>query len=376
MALAGGFLNSLEEVNSEISYDLEVVICNDCSLVQIPNSIDPKILFGDYSFSSSTIPFLVKHFNELAVEINQRFSPKSFFEIGCNDGILLKPLSELGVSVLGIDAAPNIVSVAKEKDLNVIPGLFNFEVSNEIKQEYGSFDVISASNAFPHNALPHEILKGVCNLLEDDGILILEIMYCGDLYEQNQWDTLYHEHLNFYSLKSLSSVLLTHGLKIFDLERLPMHGGSLRIYASKKDLPVGKSVSDLAEFELSLGLSNVNKWMEFASIAKRQINRTKDLVGLLASQKTVYAYGAAGKATMWLNACDLSGVKNVVDASPFRYGKYMPGTHTPIISPEDFRKQNPDYVLVTAWNYLDAIRSQEKNYNGYWITPLPELRIY
>jgi SAM-dependent methyltransferase len=376
MALAGGFLNSLDEVDSEIAYDLEVVICNNCSLVQIPNSIDPKILFGDYSFSSSTIPFLVKHFNELAVEINQRFSPKSFFEIGCNDGILLKPLSELGVSVLGIDAAPNIVSVAKEKDLNVIPGLFNFEVSNEIKQEYGSFDVISASNAFPHNNLPHEILKGVSNLLENDGILILEIMYCGDLYEQNQWDTLYHEHLNFYSLKSLSSVLLTHGLKIFDLERLPMHGGSLRIYASKKELPINKSVSELAEFELSLGLSSVENWLEFATIAKRQIARTKDLVGLLASQKTVYAYGAAGKATMWLNACDLSGVKNVVDASPFRHGKYMPGTHTPIISPEDFRKQNPDYVLVTAWNYLDAIRSQEKNYNGYWITPLPELRIY
>lgn len=376
MALAGGFLNSLDEIRDEVAYELEVVICNDCSLVQIPKSIDPKILFGDYSFSSSTIPFLVKHFSNLAIEIVNRFKPKSFFEIGCNDGILLKPLSELGVDVLGIDAAPNIVAVAKEKGLNVIPGLFSFDISNDIRKEHGLFDVISASNAFPHNALPHEILKGVCNLLEDDGILILEIMYCGDLYEQNQWDTLYHEHLNFYSLKSLSSVLLTHGLKIFDLERLPMHGGSLRIYASKKDLSVDKSVSGLAEFELSLGLSNVDKWLKFASIAKRQINRTKDLVGLLASQKSVYAYGAAGKATMWLNACDLSGVENVVDASPFRYGKYMPGTHTPIISPEDFRKQNPDYVLVTAWNYLDVIRSQEKNYNGYWITPLPELRIY
>ncbi len=376
MPLAGGFLNSLNEIDGEIAYDLEVVICNNCSLVQIPKSIDPKILFGDYAFSSSTIPFLVKHFNELAVEIDQRFNPKSFFEIGCNDGILLKPLSDLGISVLGIDAAPNIVSVAKEKNLNVISGLFNFEVSNDIKKEYGLFDVISASNAFPHNNLPHEILKGVCNLLEQNGILILEIMYCADLYEQNQWDTLYHEHLNFYSLKSLSSVLLAHDLKIFDLERLPMHGGSLRIYASKKELPVSKSVSALTEFELSLGLSSVEKWLKFASIAKKQIARTQDLVGLLASHKSVYAYGAAGKATMWLNACGLSGVKNVVDASPFRYGKYMPGTHTPIISPQDFRNQSPDYVLVTAWNYLDAIRSQEKNYNGYWITPLPELRIY
>jgi SAM-dependent methyltransferase len=236
MPLAGGFLSSLSEIESEIFYDLEVIICNRCSLIQIPRSIDPKILFSDYSFSSSTIPFLVKHFSDLAIEINERFKPKSFFEIGCNDGILLKPLSELGIDVFGIDAAPNIVSIAKGKGLDVMSGLFNYDVSNKIMEQYGLFDVISASNAFPHNDLPHEILRGVCNLLTEDGILILEIMYCGDLYEQNQWDTLYHEHLNFYSLKSLSSVLLNHGLKIFDLQRLPMHGGSLRVYASKKEL--------------------------------------------------------------------------------------------------------------------------------------------
>ena len=376
MPLAGGFLSSLNEIDNEIFYDLEVVICNQCSLIQIPRSIDPNILFSDYSFSSSTIPFLVNHFADLAFEINERFKPKSFFEIGCNDGVLLKPLSELGIDVFGIDAAPNIVSVAKEKGLDVMSGLFNYEVSNGIREQYGLFDIISASNAFPHNDLPHEILKGVGNLLTDNGILILEIMYCGDLYEQNQWDTLYHEHLNFYSLKSLSSVLLNHGLKIFDLQRLPMHGGSLRVYASKKELAANKSVDELSTFELSLGLSNVDKWFEFASTTRRQIARTKDLVGLLASHRNVYAYGAAGKATMWLNACGLSDVKKVVDASPFRYGKYMPGTHTPIISPEAFKSQNPDYVMVTAWNYLEAIRSQEQNYAGYWITPLPELRIY
>jgi D-mycarose 3-C-methyltransferase len=207
MALAGGFLNSLDEIRDEVAYELEVVICNDCSLVQIPKSIDPKILFGDYSFSSSTIPFLVKHFSNLAIEIVNRFKPKSFFEIGCNDGILLKPLSELGVDVLGIDAAPNIVAVAKEKGLNVIPGLFNFDISNDIRKEHGLFDVISASNAFPHNALPHEILKGVCNLLEDDGVFVSESHYLVYILEKLQFDSIYHEHLKYYSIKPLNFLL-------------------------------------------------------------------------------------------------------------------------------------------------------------------------
>ena len=374
--LAGGFISSAEQIDKEIKYNLEVLFCKSCTLIQIPNDIDPEILFGDYSFSSSTIPFLVQHFNELANEIKNIFSPNKVFEIGCNDGVLLLPLKNLGVESLGIDAAPNIVDVAKSKNLNVINGYFNEKTSNDILSEYGKFDVIVASNAFPHNSKPIEILNGISNLLSDSGVLILEVMYAGDLLEKLQWDTLYHEHLNFYSLYSISELLKINGFKVFDAKLIPMHGGSLRIFASRKELTTTKNYERLKTSDLELKMKSYNSWKQMSSDSLRQIDRVKKVINSLSKEYSVYSYGAAGKATMWLNICELRNIKFMIDASPFRYGKLMPGTHTPIISPSEFREiHDADFIFVTAWNYLDTIRNQEKEFKGYWITPLPQMRI-
>ena len=207
MPLAGGFLNDKSEFSNEVKYDLKTYICNHCSLIQILDPVDPKILFTDYSFSSSTVLPLVKHFEDFAEWIVSKYKPRSVLEFGCNDGILLDPLKKLGIEVFGVDASPNIVQVAQKKGLDVTHAFFDFQFAKKHLMSNQKVDVISGSNAFAHNDKPETILEAAKSLLNNDGTLILEFMYAGDLFEQVQWDTLYHEHLTFYSLANISKLL-------------------------------------------------------------------------------------------------------------------------------------------------------------------------
>ncbi len=232
---------------------------------------------------------------------------------------------------------------------------------------------------FPHNAHPGPILQAADELLAPDGLLVLEVMYAGDLLEQLQWDTLYHEHLTFYSLGTLRRLLERHGFEPVEAIRIPMHGGSLRMAAARTGTrPVGASVAEVDAYEAATGLNELATWHGFADDSRRRIAAFGDTMRRLGASASIWAYGAAGKATMWVNACDMDYLGGVVDASPLRAGKLMPGTHTPIFSPDEFKAQNPapDYVFVSAWNYIDAIRANEPQFEGYWIVPLPEMRIY
>ena len=207
-------------------------------------------------------------------------------------------------------------------------------------------------------------------------MLALEFMYAGDLYEQVQWDTLYHEHLTFYALSTVSKLLERNGFRPIHAERIPMHGGSLRLVASMdqsaragRDDPV-----KLLDYEERTGIVSPELWTAFADDARRTISVVTDVLGRLGQSARIWGYGAAGKATMWVNLCDLDYLEAVVDASPLRAGKLMPGTHTPIVLPEEFQAaEPPEFVFVTAWNYLDAIRANEDWYPGTWVTPLPKL---
>jgi novobiocin biosynthesis protein NovU/D-mycarose 3-C-methyltransferase len=202
-------------------------------------------------------------------------------------------------------------------------------------------------------------------------------MYAGDLLEQLQWDTLYHEHLTFYSLGSLGRLLARHGFFVSDAERLPMHGGSLRVVAGRRRTeslsPAGR---DLLAYEDRTRLDDVDRWREFGRQSLRKIAIVRDVFGALGERRSIWAYGAAGKATMWVNACGMTYLEAVVDASPLRAGKLMPGTHTPIVFPDEFRRRPPQLVFVTAWNYADLIRSKESWFDGVWSTPLPDLRFF
>lgn len=377
MPLAGGFLAGKESISNEILYDLKVHICEECKLIQILAPVDPEILFQDYSFSSSTIKPLVDHFVAYAQWLNEKYHPRTVFEFGCNDGVLLEQLQKIGVKAIGIDVSKNITDMARTKGLNVLTGYFNTETASAMYEKVGRADIVTGSNTFAHNDHPEIILEAAKHVLSENGILCIECMYAGDLMETLQWDTLYHEHLTFYSLTSLQTLLNRYGFHVIDAERIPMHGGSIRVSASQnRNLSRHENVDIILKYEQEKGLTSIESWKSFANTSLRKIEIVKNIYGALSSKHSIWAYGAAGKATMWVNACSMNYLGGVVDASPLRAGKLMPGIHTPILSPEEFKKNSPDYTFVTAWNYVNHIKSKEDWYKGVWSVPLPELKFF
>jgi len=375
MPLAGGFLEGPDDVAQEQIYPLSVHVCRACALVQILQPIDPAVLFNDYSFSASTIPGLVAHFDGYANWLQERFRPNTVVEFGCNDGVLLRPLKELGVIAIGVDLSENIGKMARAAGHDVLTAGFTPEIASQIRDRIGPADVVTGSNAFAHNADPGTLLAAADVALGANGRLCLEVMYAADLFEQLQWDTLYHEHLTFYGLSQLVRLLERNGFAVEHAERIPMHGGSLRVVAARQGYARrDSSVDDLEMYEQQLGITDPDVWHDFARRSRRTIEVLQSVLGDLRAHHAMWGYGAAGKATMWVNACGLDFLEGVVDASPLRAGKLMPGTHTRIYLPEEFRRaEPPSLVLVTAWNYLDAIRRNESWYKGLWVAPLPSL---
>jgi SAM-dependent methyltransferase len=376
LPLAGGFLPNRDAFASEKLYPLEIYSCGSCGLVQVLNPVEPEILFQDYSFSSSTIKPLVEHFSAYAQWLSTRLKPKTVVEFGCNDGVLLDPLQKAGIKAIGVDVSKNITDLARSKGLDVVTGYFSPSVAQAIRDRVGAVDVVTGSNAFAHNDNPHAILEAANLLLSEDGYLCLEFMYAGDLLEQLQWDTLYHEHLTFYTLSALRILLMRYGFHVVDAERLPMHGGSLRVCASRRPKPPGTAVEELMEYERHKKLAELATWQGFARGSLRRIGIVRDVFHALQQRHSIWAYGAAGKATMWVNVCRMDYLGGVVDESPLRAGKFMPGTHTPIVFPEQFKAAAPDYVFITAWNYAELIRSKESWFQGTWSVPLPHLRFF
>lgn len=377
MPLAGGFLSNLEEADDENLYPLRVFTCKQCSLVQIVDVVDPSVLFQDYSFASSTIPALVEHFNDYAQWIVDRFRPKQVAEFGCNDGVLLRPLEKFGVEGWGVDISENIGEIARSEGLNVVTGFFDRDMAMGLRESIGPVDLVTGSNAFAHNEDPGEILNAARLLLEPQGHLCLEFMYAGDLLALTQWDTLYHEHLTFYSLETLSLLLERHGFKVVHVEHLPMHAGSLRVVAAKENsASPDASVKERQRLEEEMQVNQAETWLSFGRRVGRRIDIVAEVFRALADKNSVWGYGAAGRATLWVNACKMNYLGAVVDASPLRAGKLMPGTHTPIVFPGEMKKSRPDHVFVTAWNYASSIQQKEGWYQGVWSTPLPELRFF
>jgi SAM-dependent methyltransferase len=377
MPLAGGFLAGPEAIATEQCFPLQVHVCRDCALVQILDAIPHDILFGDYAFSSSTVPPLVEHFRQYAAWLAERFAPKTVVEFGCNDGILLAPLQEAGIRAVGVDLAPNITEIARANGLDAVTGSFDVPTAEALVDRIGTAEVVTGSNAFAHNDHPEEILDAARTMLAPGGRLCLEVMYAGDLLEQLQWDTLYHEHLTFYSLSSLSKLLEKHGFFVEHAERLPMHGGSLRVVAVlDRDVTPSAECDAVMAYEREARLDVADTWVQFGQRISRKIHIVRTVFDSLKADHNIWAYGAAGKATMWVNACQMNFLGGMVDASPLRAGKLMPGTHTPIVFPDQFKEAAPDVVFITAWNYAAGISAKEPWYQGLWAVPLPDLRFF
>lgn len=386
--LANSYITAAEVAKRipEAFAPLRVFSCRACHLVQLRDVVNPDALFRQYLYVSSTSPSSVKHFEDYAAHLRDRFhltNTSLVVDVGSNDGVLLRPLQNAGIRVLGIDPAENLAAEATASGIPTLPRYFAPDVAMEVIQEHGTAAIISANNVFAHTDGIDTFLAAVKTLLAPDGVYVFEVQYLRDLVEKNLFDIVYHEHVNYYHLTPLVSYMARRGMDVFDVGRVPVHGGSIRVFVQRRGGPQPRSenVARMIEEEARAGLNDLSVYQTFA---KRITENGKKLRALLqeihTSGKRVVGYGAPAKATTFMYAFGLTGedLEYIVDDSPLKQGRLMPGTHVPIVPSEHFSTDNPDYCLILAWNFADQIQEKHRAYTtagGQFIVPVPEPRI-
>lgn len=383
--LANALLDESQLSGDEPRWMLELVRCLDCSLVQITETVPPESMFSDYAYFSSFSDTMVAHARQIAERLSEerKLGPSSqVIEIASNDGYLLQWYSKQGIPVLGVEPAQNIAVVAeREKGIPTISEFFGSELAKKLTAQGIFADVIHANNVLAHVPDLNGVVQGFKLLLKQGGRVVVEAPYVGDLLEHVEFDTVYHEHLCYFSLTALVSLFARHDLDIIDVERLDIHGGSLRIFATHAgNEPISESVTNL--------ISEESKWVysqeyhdHFASRVKdlRQ-SLTKYLEQLKAEGKRIAVYGASAKGSTLMNyfGIDSTLIDYVVDRSTVKQGRYTPGTHLRIYDPQRLVDDQPDYCLLLTWNFADEIMRQQASYRangGKFIIPVPEVRV-
>lgn len=381
LPLANAFVAPDAGDSPDETFPLDLVLCRACSLLQLADTVPPDKLFTEYPYFSSQSQTFVDHAGELVgrVVADHALGPSDLaLEIASNDGYLLQHYREAGVSVLGVDPARNVAREAERRGVRTIPDFFGRELAERLSAEGVRPKVIHANNVLAHVPDIRQFVEGISVLLRHDGVAIIETPYVRDLVDKLEFDTIYHEHVFYYSLASLQAVLGASGLTIVDVERVPVHGGSLRVFAAKNGSgSVGSRVEELAGEEKELGLGTSGY---YASFSQRVEGARKGISSFLRSLheqgSRLAGYGAAAKGTMLLNslALDERAVEYVVDSTPYKQGRLIPGVRIPIEPPDHLSENPPDYVVILAWNFAREIIDREGDYvrgGGRFIVPLP-----
>ncbi len=382
MPLANAFLSKDDLTRDERKFPLTVVFCNKCSLLQSPDIVNPNLLFKEYDYVTSASGPLVVHFEEMANVLSDEFIRSKddlFIDIGGNDGTLLATIKNKS-RVLNIDPAENVAPLSKEKGVETLNVFFGKDVAKKIIEDYGNARVVTANNVFAHIADIRDAFEGAKILIGDDGVLVVEVHWVGNLIGDGGFDQIYHEHLCYWSLTALKHLVDSIGLNIFRVQLIPFHGESMRVFISK-DRPIENSVFSLLERERNMGLDKKEAFLNF----KDKVEKNKKLLRntifeLTKNGKTIVAYGAPAKGNTLLNYFELTPdvISYATDTTPMKQGKFTPGTHIPVYNPEKAKENTPDYFLLLAWNYADAIIKKEEGFiknGGKFIIPVPEMRI-
>lgn len=375
---ANAFLKKEDLGNDEPSFPLELFFCKDCSFVQLGHVVSPDLLFGNYVYTSSTSPVFVSHFKTFAGEMMQRFGLNNeslVVDIGSNDGILLRPYKEAGVKVMGVDPAANIAAMATKNGIETMAAYFTSEVAQKIVAEKGKASIMTATSVFPHIDDLDEVVAGVKTLLADDGVFIIEAYYLVDLIGKNLFDTIYHEHLSYFTVKTISTLFKRLGMEVFDVDRTDTHGGSLRVFVQKNGgkNQVMPSVSKFIAEEDAVKIHDIETHLNFQQKITENKTRLLDLLtDLKAKGKRIVAYGAPAKGNTLLNYFNIGPdiVDYVVDDSVWKQGLYTPGTHIPVLAKTALTQTPPDYILILAWNFADSIIKQCPDFTNF-IIPVP-----
>jgi SAM-dependent methyltransferase len=381
--LANGFRRP-DDTGTEQRYPLALVGCRSCSLVQLSGTVPPSLLFDEYHYFSSFSDTMVEEMRKLAARTTAEIgldAASLVVEVASNDGYLLKHYQELGVGVLGIEPAQNVAAAAIEAGVPTLVEYFGEETANLVVRSRGQAAVIHANNVMAHVPNINDFVKGLKTALAPDGVCIVESPYLVDYIEKCEFDTTYHEHVFYYSLTALDALVRRHGLVVSDVEKLEIHGGTLRCSLRHDNSIVSSAVQETLSKEAKLGVGSPGYYAEFAARVSRIKRSLVDVLEELKQQgATIVGYGAAAKGTVLLNhfGIDRRLLDYVVDRSPHKQGLLVPGVELPILDPEQLLNDNPSHVLLLAWNFADEVLAQQSAFRkrgGHFIIPIPELRI-
>ncbi len=376
---ANAFLKPDQLSAKEHVFPLDLYFCKDCSFIQLADVVSPELLFRDYVYVSSTSPVFVKHFELLADQVCTRFAlPQNALvvDIGSNDGILLRPFKHKGMRVLGVDPAVKIAQMATKNGIETIPAFFTPEIAQEMVKKHGPAKLITATSVFPHVHDLDSLVTAVKELLAPDGIFMIEAYYLVDFLEKNLFDTVYHEHLSYFSVKTITDLLERLGMRVFDVEKTDTHGGSIRVFAQKAGGPYPIQYS-IHRFLMDEAQRNLDKIITYTTFAQKIETNKNQLIKLLqelkAQGKRIVGYGAAAKANTLLNyfGIDTRILDCIIDDSPWKQGLYTPGTHIPVVSADAMTRNPPDYVLILAWNFARPIMNKYADQSKF-IVPVPK----
>jgi SAM-dependent methyltransferase len=370
-------------------YPLHVYVCGKCFLVQLEQYESPEAIFSDYAYFSSYSDSWLKHANNYCEKMRARFglNAGSFVvEVASNDGYLLQYFVEKKVPVLGIEPAANVAKVAVEqKKVPTLIRFFGAELARELAAQGKAADLVLGNNVLAQVPDLNDFVEGLKILLKPAGVLTLEFPHLLRLMERNEFDTIYHEHFSYFSLLATERILEAHGLKLFDVEELASHGGSLRIYACRAEdrtHSITAAVADVIAAEHAIGLASINGYQRFS----QQVRQTKwallDFLLTAAKQgKSVAGYGAPGKSATLFHYCGIGKdlISYTVDRSPYKQGRFLPGTHIPIYHPDKIRETQPDFVVILPWNLKDEIVKQLqfiREWGGRFVLPIPQVEVF